>query len=417
MKLLFQKYKNILALILLCIVFFGVGYFVNVLLTQDKQTITNGKETVFEEVSRPKSIPDNLRSFWEAYSFINDSYFDKEKINNEKITDDTITSLIRSLDDKHSTYITPEQWKISSSDLTGSYQGIGAYVDMANDQSSVVIVSPISGGPAEKVGIKGGDKIIKVDGESIIGMSLNEAINLIRGPEGSSVLLTIERLGEFDPLEIEVIRAKIEQDSVKKDLIPETNYAKIRINQYTESTPKELSLAIDEAISIDKSQGIILDLRNNPGGLLGSAVDATSLFIKSGVITFEIDANGKKTLWNVNGEVGKFSDIPMVTLVNANSASGSEVMAGALQDYGRSVVIGDKTYGKGSVSLVRSLSNGGGMFLTNAHWFTPNGRAIHDIGILPDVEISLPEAKSKDVDFYDTQVEAAIEQLNFEILN
>jgi carboxyl-terminal processing protease len=417
MKLLFQKYKNILALILLCIIFFGVGYFVNVLLTQDKQTITNGKETVFEEVSRPKSIPDNLRSFWEAYSFINDSYFDKEKINNEKITDDTITSLIRSLDDKHSTYITPEQWKISSSDLTGSYQGIGAYVDMANDQSSVVIVSPISGGPAEKVGIKGGDKIIKVDGESIIGMSLNEAINLIRGPEGSSVLLTIERLGEFDPLEIEVIRAKIEQDSVKKDLIPETNYAKIRINQYTESTPKELSLAIDEAISIDKSQGIILDLRNNPGGLLGSAVDATSLFIKSGVITFEIDANGKKTLWNVNGEVGKFSDIPMVTLVNANSASGSEVMAGALQDYGRSVVIGDKTYGKGSVSLVRSLSNGGGMFLTNAHWFTPNGRAIHDIGILPDVEISLPEAKSKDVDFYDTQVEAAIEQLNFEILN
>ena len=135
------------------------------------------------------------------------------------------------------------------------------------------------------------------------------------------------------------------------------------------------------------------------------------------MITFEIDANGKKTLWNVNGEVGKFSDIPMVTLVNANSASGSEVMAGALQDYGRSVVIGDKTYGKGSVSLVRSLSNGGGMFLTNAHWFTPNGRAIHDIGILPDVEISLPEAKSKDVDFYDTQVEAAIEQLNFEILN
>lgn len=417
MKLLFLKYKNISALILLCIIFFGVGYFVNVLLTQDKQTNNNGKETVFEEVSRPKSIPDNLKSFWEAYSFINDSYFDKEKINNEKITDDTITSLIKSLDDKHSTYITPEQWKISSSDLTGSYQGIGAYVDMANDQSSVVIVSPISGGPAEKVGIKGGDKIIKVDGESIIGMSLNEAINLIRGPEGSSVLLTIERLGEFDTLEIEVIRAKIEQDSVKKDLIPETNYAKIRINQYTESTPKELSLAIQEAISIDKSQGIILDLRNNPGGLLGSAVDATSLFIKSGVITFEIDANGKKTLWNANGEVGKFSDIPMVTLVNANSASGSEVMAGALQDYGRSVVIGDKTYGKGSVSLVRSLSNGGGMFLTNAHWFTPNGRAIHDIGILPDVEISLPEAKSKDVDFYDTQVEAAIEQLNFEILN
>ena len=417
MKSLFFKYKIFLSLILLSILFFIIGYSVNELLSNENKETNFSKETVFEEVSRPKSIPDNLKSFWEAYSFINDSYFDKTKINNEKITDDTITSLIKTLNDKHSTYITPEQWRISSSDLTGSYQGIGAYVDMSNDQSSVVIVSPISGGPADKVGIKGGDKIIKVDGESIIGMSLNEAIILIRGPEGTSVLLTIERLGEFEPIEIEVIRAKIEQDSVKKDLIPETNYAKIRINQYTSSTPKELSLALKEAITVDKSEGIILDLRNNPGGLLESAVDSTSLFIESGIVTFEIDANGKKTLWNTNGEVGKFSNIPMVTLVNANSASGSEVMAGALQDYGRSVLIGNKTYGKGSVSLVRSLSNGGGMFLTNAHWFTPNGRAIHEIGIIPDVEVSLPEANSKSGDFFDTQVEAAITQLNFEILN
>jgi carboxyl-terminal processing protease len=356
MKLLILKYKNILTIIFISIIFFIIGYFVNELLSNENNVTDANKETIFEEVSRPKSIPDNLKSFWEAYSFINDSYFDKSKINNEKITDDTITSLIKTLNDKHSTYITPEQWRISSSDLTGSYQGIGAYVDMANDQSSVVIVSPISGGPAEKAGIKGGDKILKVNGESILGMSLNEAINLIRGPEGTSILLTIERLGEFETIEIEVIRAKIEQDSVKKDLIPETNYTKIRINQFTASTPKELSVALNEAITIDKSEGIILDLRNNPGGLLGSAVDATSLFIESGIVTFEIDANGKKTLWNANGEVGKFSDIPMVTLVNANSASGSEVMAGALQDYGRSVLIGNKTYGKGSVSLVRSLS-------------------------------------------------------------
>ena len=270
---------------------------------------------------------------------------------------------------------------------------------------------------AEKVGIKGGDKILEVDGVSIIGMSLNEAINLIRGPEGSSVTLKIERLGEIEPFEITVIREKIKQSSVQKDLVTDTNYAKIRINQYTENTPTELIAALDEAINQDNATGIILDIRNNPGGLLGSAVNATALFLNEELITYEIDAKGKKTLWKAGENVGKYSNIPLVTLVNGSSASGSEVMAGALQDYGRSVVIGEKTYGKGSVSLVRNLSNGGGMFLTNAHWFTPNGREIHDVGIEPDVVIELPESSSKSSEFYDTQIEAAITQLNFEIKN
>ena len=288
---------------------------------------------------------------------------------------------------------------------------------MSNDQSSVIIVSPITGGPAEAVGIKGGDKIIKVDGESIIGLSLNEAITLIRGPEGSSVLLTIERIGEFEPIEIKVVRAKINQPSVQKDLVPDTNYVKIRINQYVESTPEELYDALEEAINEDKALGIILDIRNNPGGLLGSAVNATALFLQEELITYEIDAKGKKTMWKAGNEIGRFSQIPIVTLVNGSSASGSEVMAGALQDYGRSVLIGEKTYGKGSVSLVRNLSNGGGMFLTNAHWFTPNGREIHEVGIEPDVVVSLPEASSKSSEFYDTQIDAAITQLNFETNN
>ena len=172
-----------------------------------------------------------------------------------------------------------------------------------------------------------------------------------------------------------------------------------------------------EAINEDKALGIILDIRNNPGGLLGSAVNATALFLQEELITYEIDAKGKKTMWKAGNEIGRFSQIPIVTLVNGSSASGSEVMAGALQDYGRSVLIGEKTYGKGSVSLVRSLSNGGGMFLTNAHWFTPNGREIHEVGIEPDVVVSLPEASSKSSEFYDTQIDAAITQLNFETNN
>ena len=224
-------------------------------------------------------------------------------------------------------------------------------------------------------------------------------------------------MGEIEPFEITVIREKIKQSSVQKDLVTDTNYAKIRINQYTENTPTELISALNEAINQDNVTGIILDIRNNPGGLLGSAVNATALFLNEELITYEIDAKGKKTLWKAGENVGKYSNIPLVTLVNGSSASGSEVMAGALQDYGRSVIIGEKTYGKGSVSLVRNLSNGGGMFLTNAHWFTPNGREIHDVGIEPDVVMELPETSSKSSEFYDTQIEAAITQLNYEIKN
>jgi len=411
MQKYFKKYKTLLLIMISSITFFVLGFVINTIFLDSDNTVN---EIIIKQATNSESGPEDLSTLWEAYNFINEEYYDRSRIDHSKMNDETIKSLIKTLEDKHSTYVSPEKWQIASTDLTGSYQGIGAFVDMANDQSSVIIVSPISGGPAEAVGIKGGDKIIKVDGESIVGMSLNEAITLIRGPEGSSVTLTIERLGEFEPIEVTIVRAKINQPSVQKDLIPDTSYAKIRINQYTESTPKELLEALDEAVNDDKSKGIILDIRNNPGGLLGSAVNATALFLNEELITFEIDAKGKKTMWKAGNEVGKFSEIPLVTLVNGNSASGSEVMAGALQDYGRSVLIGEQTYGKGSVSLVRNLSNGGGMFLTNAHWFTPNGREIHNIGIEPDVLITLPDASSKSSEFYDTQIDAAITQLNFE---
>lgn len=410
----FKNYKIPLLIFTSSLTFFVLGFVINIIFLDSDNSVN---EIVIKQATKSETGPKDLSTLWEAYDFINEEYYDRSKIDHSKMNDETIKSLIKTLDDKHSAYVSPEKWQITSSDLTGSYQGIGAYVDMANDQSSVIIVSPINGGPAEKVGIKGGDKIIKVDGESIIGMSLNEAITLIRGPEGSSVTLTIERIGEIEAFDITVIREKIKQTSVQKDLIPDTTYAKIRIDQYTENTPEELLKALNEAINTDKSTGIILDIRNNPGGLLGSAVNATALFLNEELITYEIDAKGKKTMWKAGNEVGKFSNIPLVTLVNGSSASGSEVMAGALQDYGRSVLIGEKTYGKGSVSLVRNLSNGGGMFLTNAHWFTPNGREIHDIGIEPDVVIALPEASSKSTEFYDTQIDAAITQLNFETKN
>ncbi len=238
----FKNYKISLLIFTSSITFFVLGFVINIIFLDSDNSVN---EIVIKQATKSESGPKDLSTLWEAYDFINEEYYDRSKIDHSKMNDETIKSLIKTLDDKHSAYVSPEKWQITSSDLTGSYQGIGAYVDMANDQSSVIIVSPINGGPAEKVGIKGGDKIIKVDGESIIGMSLNEAITLIRGPEGSSVTLTIERIGEIEAFDITVIREKIKQTSVQKDLIPDTTYAKIRIDQYTENTPEELLKALN----------------------------------------------------------------------------------------------------------------------------------------------------------------------------
>ena len=296
-------------------------------------------------------------------------------------------------------------FNIQNEDFEGKFGGIGAQVSPAPDGKGVIITKPLPNTPAEKAGIKAGDRIIAVDGVDATSWSVLEAVNKIRGLEGTEVVLTVEHVGSLDTVEITIISGIIDQPSVFSYPIEETDFTRVKITQFTAETPNEFI----KALKSSKDNGIILDLRGNPGGLLSATVKVASELIPSGIVTYEIDARGNRRDWPIMEGTGNFTEIPIVTLIDEYSASGSEVLAGALQDTGRSILIGKTSFGKGSVNIVRGLSNGGGIYLTHGRWYTPNGKMIEEIGIKPDLIVSFP-ADSKE----DPQLNAAIEQLNFQ---
>ena len=275
-----------------------------------------------------------------------------------------------------------------------------------NRNGVLIIVAPIQGSPAEKAGIRPGDQILAVDGTSLEGYTVLQAVSLIRGPKGSTVKLLIKHLGALDPIEIEIVRGTIPLVSVLVRSLPEDPVAHLRITNFHDNTASELTSALDKAIA-NGADGLILDVRDNPGGTLQSVIDITSRFLdKNMLIAYQVDASQKRTDWNVK-EDGEYSNIPMVVLSNSFSASASEVLIGALQDNNRAKIIGDVSFGKGSVNMLRPLSNGGGIFVTTSRWFTPSGKMIQGVGIKPDIEITSTDPTDADI----LQLEAALKEI------
>jgi carboxyl-terminal processing protease len=311
--------------------------------------------------------------------------------------------MLEALGDPYTAYM--ESHEIELSDLEGSYEGVGAYVSMEDGQ--LTVVSPIAGSPAEREGVRANDRILEIDGESTTDMSLMEAIMKIRGPKGSSVTLTILHQGEYEPVDITIVREEIQLESVYLDVLPE-NIAHLRITHFEADTTGEFTSALGDALDSGVS-GIIVDLRGNPGGYLHIVVDIADEFLDGGIVLYEADDSG-----NVMDEYpatagGMATEIPLVVLVDNSSASGSEVLAGALRDNGRATVIGTTTYGKGSVNILRRLSDGSGLYITIARWLTPNHHLIEGVGLVPDIVVELTE---EDIDVgIDTQLEYAIEYL------
>jgi carboxyl-terminal processing protease len=248
-----------------------------------------------------------------------------------------------------------------------------------------MIIAPIPNSPADKAGIRAGDIILGVNGESTEGLSLEEVVLHIRGPKGTSVRLTIQHQGETTPVELEIVRAEIELPSVSFEMRGDIAY--IRIYYFSDRTDSELSPVL-ERLKQEGATGIVLDLRTNPGGLLGSVVDVASHFLKEGVVVYVVDNEGKETSSPVK-RTSVTTDLPLVVLTDNFSASGSEVLAGAIQDYKRGIVAGTRTYGKGSVNTLRELQDGSGISITIARWLTPNRRLIEGKGIEPDHELKL----------------------------
>ena len=361
----------------------------------------------------PDAVPEDVAVIWEAFQFINDEYVDYSLIDHAEMSEQAIRGFIEALGDPHMTYISPDQMRMSRDDLAGEFFGIGATVAQAPDGKGVIIQAPMEGSPAMKAGIKPGDRVLAVDGVDATTWTVSEAVLVIRGEEGVPVILTILHVGDVDPVDIEVIRGRVKLESVFSRLIPDTPYGEMDIRTFTDETPGEIREHMTELLD-QGAEGIVIDLRNNPGGLLHATLDSASEFIAEGRLAYEQDRDGARRDFYAS-EQGNFYNVPIVLLVNEWSGSGAELFAGAIQDHGRAVLIGEKTFGKGSVNITRTLSNGAGLNITIRRWYTPEGNVIEGVGLTPDVIVKAdPTPDQRDVDWVEPQMDAAIKQLNFQ---
>ncbi|MBN1261289.1 MAG: S41 family peptidase [Anaerolineae bacterium] len=315
-----------------------------------------------------------------------------------------IRGMLFTLDDPYTTFIEPDIAAIWNQDATGEFEGIGATVQMRED-GYLEIVRPLPDHPAEAAGLRAGDLILTVNDESITGMGLYEAIGLIRGPAGSTVELEIARPGERDTFFVEVIRARIELPNVEYRML-DNDIAYIRLTEFDETATERVEAALEELLA-QGAWGLVFDLRDNPGGYLQQAILVGDLFLGEGIVAIERDSDGNERQFSsYDGQIGE--DIPMVVLVNGGSASASEIVAGAIQDRDRAVLIGEPTLGKGSVQLPHNLSDGSQLRVTIARWFTPDNHSIHGEGLTPEIETPyLPETPVDE----DPQLDRALEYL------
>jgi carboxyl-terminal processing protease len=280
-----------------------------------------------------------------------------------------------------------ETYRLSLSGIEGKFEGIGAQVTSSED-GQLTIIAPIPDSPADKAGIRAGDVILEVDGEPTSEMSLAEAVLKVRGTLGTPVTLLVLHEGETEPVEIEIVRAEINLPSVRFEMMDDIAY--INITYFSDRTSAELYPPM-ASIAQETVSGIILDLRSNPGGLLDAVVDVASYFLEKDSVIIVVDNKGERTTFTVESEGPITTNLPLVVLVDSYSASGSEVLAGALRDNGRAVIAGTTTYGKGSVNAMFQLSDGSAIYLTTARWLTPNGDLIEGKGLQPDYELNLEE--------------------------
>ncbi len=363
------------------------------------------------------SIYEKISLFWEALAEIQDHYV--EEPDNTKLLYGAIRGMCDSLD-PHTTFLDPDQYREMRVTTHGSFGGLG--IEISIKDKILTVISPIEDTPAFKAGIQAGDMIIRIDGKDIYGISINEAVKLLRGPRGSKVVLSIKRKTRKKLLTIPVIRAIIKIKSVKwHELDDHIGY--IRITEFSETTAKDLDKALDD-LEGKLVQGICLDLRYNPGGLLISSREVSNRFLPGGKVVVYTQGRhqSKKTSLKTNNDSYRCT-LPMVVLINGGSASASEIVSGALKDYKRAVIVGTKSYGKGSVQTIYELKDQSALKLTTQKFYTPLGHVIHGKGVMPDVVVKMPEFSDEEIKALseltieerikkDPQVEEAVKQMH-----
>ncbi|MDP2718208.1 MAG: S41 family peptidase [Dehalococcoidia bacterium] len=364
---------------------------------------------IFFNIGHPRIVTStdagSFQKLSEIWGILNHDYVDRDSLDLTNQVDGAARGMLASLNDPFTSYLDAEHYALESENLHGKFEGIGANVGM-DAEGRVVIISPMPDSPAEKAGIKAGDIVVKVDGQAVDGLSLNELVLKIRGPRNTMVTLEVIHRGDTVPVIIEIIRGEIKLTSVSFKMIDDTAY--IKINSFSDNTNDELLPYLKKALEND-ARDMIIDLRFNPGGLLDTVVAVTSNFLTDGdIVLHTVDSEKHKTTTRVRKD-GILKNIPLAVLINEFSASGSEVMSGSLQDNKRAVLIGTETFGKGSVNITRPLSDGSAVIITVARWLTPSGRQIATDKIQPDIKVTLPDGH--DVTSDDIQLQKTLEYL------
>lgn len=356
----------------------------------------------------PGNTPENLdelfKPFWQAWDLVHKNFVD-QPVSDVDLMRGAISGMMAALGDPHTSYLDPTQFEESNAQLQGEeYEGIGAWVDISGE--FLTIISPMPGSPAEKAGLRAEDRVVGVNGEDVTGLDGESVRQKIIGPRGTTVTLTIQREGQ-ENFDVEVERANIVVPSVESKML-ENQIAYIRLFTFGDDTARDLRKAIKELNSQDP-KGMILDLRNNGGGYLETAIDVASEFIPDGVIMYEQYGDGSRDIYEAR-KGGSATDIPLVVLINGGSASASEIVAGAIQDRGRGQLVGETSFGKGSVQTYNALvDDQGAVRITIARWLTPLERQINEIGLEPDVKVEITEENM--TAGVDPQLDRAIELL------
>ena len=333
----------------------------------------------WERTGHATETYEELKTFSEVLTQVQKSYVDETKA--KDLVQGAIRGMLSTLD-PHSAYMTPEMYKEMQVETKGEFGGVGIQIGVKENR--LAVIAPIEGTPAYRAGVKAGDFITKVNDETTKDLTLMDAVQKMRGPKGSKVNLTIQREGTPEPLQFTLVRDTIKIESVKSKVLDNIGY--VRLTQFQESTGRDLSKVLKQ-FKEQKLQSTILDLRNNPGGLLTASVEVSEQFLPGGkLVVYTKGRESKKDEWIAKGK-DQMDDSPMIILVNEGSASASEIVAGALQDYGRAVIVGTTSFGKGSVQTILPLGDGSGLRLTTAKYYTPKGRSIQSTGITPDIVV------------------------------
>ncbi len=420
----FTRLGKIVVIVGLTILVAGIGYRLGEYRTR---VTVSPSPRILINTEPPEGISVDFRLFWDVWQKVTEYYIDRASINVQEMVWGGIRGMVSALGDPYTSFLPPKENEEFKEDLGGEFEGIGAQLGLKDER--IVVIAPLVGTPAQKAGLLAGDYILKVNEEETVGWTIPQAVSKIRGPKGTTVELEVLHENSQTPQTLAIVRGTISVPSVEWWVKPPAEISEIqavaaarpflanakkivylRLSRFGDNTNRDWLKAVDEILSLQRANGtlagMILDLRNNPGGYLDGSVFIASEFLTDGIVVSQVNSDGTREDFEVNRK-GKLLTIPLVVLVNQGSASASEIVAGALADHGRATTVGEKTFGKGSVQTPFELSGGAGVHITTGKWLLPKGTSIHKEGITPDVvvEMDTPEASG------DAQLAKAVELL------